>query len=371
MSGEQALAVQRRLPHPGAARLLGGETSFLEAAAVTQRTRDSYHAHATRFHQWCTWTGQSFANAAELDALLLVFFGNLCLDGFDTATGRMTMAALRHLLPHMLAAPRPLPRATRALKGWGRLVPPQMRLPMPRLAMLAVVGLFILERKFGEAVFVRLAFDTYLRPSEAYRLVAGSLIEPRMGSTDGYQHWGMIVNDASTGGPGKTGVTDESVVVDNASLWPLLQGLKRRRSDQDPLWTFAPSAIRLAFREALIKLGIWDGVSTLYTLRHGGASDDLLSGRRTRKEVKDRGRWVTDASLNRYAKRSRMQQLIASLPHHVVTLGAAVDGREAELISSMASTGTCSLPPLVPAPAAAAKAKRPRPPELSGRWRFV
>eukprot|EP00959_Pyramimonas_sp_CCMP1952_P449965 9421367-Pyramimonas_sp.AAC.1 len=64
-----------------------------------------------------------------------------------------------------------------------------MRLPLPRLAMLAAVGLLTMEKRFGEAVFVRLAFNTYLGPSEAYRLVAGSLVGPRAGSTDGYQHW--------------------------------------------------------------------------------------------------------------------------------------------------------------------------------------
>ncbi|CAK0826416.1 unnamed protein product [Prorocentrum cordatum] len=369
-SAAQALDVQRSLRHPGLLQLPRGETSFLENAAVTQRTRDSYHAHAARFHQWCPWTGQSFETAAELDALLLVFFGDLCLDGFATATGRMTMAALRHLLPHVLAGPRALPRAARALKGWSRLVPPQMRLPLPRLAMLAVVGLLIQDRRFAEAVFARLAFDACLRPSEAYRLVAASLVEPRAGSVDGHQHWGMIVNDATTGGPGKTGATDESVIIDNASLWPFLQGLKRHRAPMDPPWSFAPSVIRQVFREALVRLGIWDGVSTLYTLRHGGASDDLLSGRRSRKEVKDRGRWATDAPLKRYAKRPRMQQLIAAPPQYAAALGSAVDGREAELISTMTTTGARSLPPLQPDLPAAKRPKRVHAPQLSRRWRF-
>ncbi|CAK0831634.1 unnamed protein product [Prorocentrum cordatum] len=360
---------QRSLLYPGLLQLLRGETSFLENAAVTQRAQDSYHAHAARVHRWCTWTGQSFETAARLAALLPVFFGNLCLGMFDTATGRMTMAALRHLLPHLLTGPRALPRAARALEGWGRLVPPQMRLPLPRSAMLAVVGLLIQDRRFAEAVFVRLAFDTYLMPSEAYRLVAASLVEPRAGSVDGHQHWGMIVNDATTGGPGKTGVTDESVNIDNASLWPLFQGLKRHRAPMDPPWSFAPSVIRQVFREACAGLGIWDGVSTLCALRHGGASDDLLSGRRSRKEVRGRGGWVTDASLNRYAKRSRMQQLIAAPPQCAVALGSAVGGREEELISTT-TTRARSLPPLPPDLPAAKLPKRVHAPLLSRRWRF-
>ena len=43
----------------------------------------------------------------------------------------------------------------------------------------------------------------------------------------------------------------------------------------------------------------------VYSLRHGGASHDLLHQRRTVAEVKMRGRWHSDASVRRYGKLAR------------------------------------------------------------------
>ena len=43
----------------------------------------------------------------------------------------------------------------------------------------------------------------------------------------------------------------------------------------------------------------------LYSLRHGGASDDFLTKRRTLPEIKHRGRWRADSSVRRYTKIAR------------------------------------------------------------------
>ena len=47
--------------------------------------------------------------------------------------------------------------------------------------------------------------------------------------------------------------------------------------------------------------------------RHGGASEDLMSKMRDRSAVKDRGRWWTDASVKRYAKVGKIQQVLRKL----------------------------------------------------------
>ena len=43
----------------------------------------------------------------------------------------------------------------------------------------------------------------------------------------------------------------------------------------------------------------------LYSLRHGGASWDLVTARRTLPEIKGRGRWFADTSVRRYTKSAR------------------------------------------------------------------
>ncbi|CAK0816539.1 unnamed protein product [Prorocentrum cordatum] len=363
-------ASRARREHPGPLTLLRGGLSVLEASAVSESTGKNYHASALRFLNWCLWAARDFKNSVELDTILVVFFVHLFLDGYDSATGRVAMASLKHHLPSMLMGSRPLPRAFRALQGWTKLVPPQMRLPLPRVAMFAIVDVLLSQGLLSQAVFVRIAFDAHLRPGEAYRLTAASLIAPRSGATEGNQHWALLVNDAASGGPGKTGVTDESVIVDDPLLWPLLEALRQGRRAEESLWAFAPHQLRRAFAEALVQVGISDQQTSLYSLRHGGASDDLLSGRRARKEVKDRGRWRADQSLNRYAKRARMQQRLGQLDPALADFGQKVESDLLGLMDVMARTGIFSLP-LPPLRPVSASAPVQAPPAMTDKWLFV
>jgi hypothetical protein len=59
----------------------------------------------------------------------------------------------------------------------------------------------------------------------------------------------------------------------------------------------------------------------LYQLRHGGASDDLLSCRREALEVQRRGRWRTDASVRRYGKPAQVQRALLKLTKSRVDFG--------------------------------------------------
>ncbi len=63
----------------------------------------------------------------------------------------------------------------------------------------------------------------------------------------------------------------------------------------------------------------------LYSLRHGGASEDMLSGRRTAEQVQRRGRWAVASSMKRYAKEPK---LLAELQH--VSTDAFIFGQLAE-----------------------------------------
>eukprot|EP00973_Karenia_brevis_P041867 5795432-Karenia_brevis.AAC.1 len=86
-----------------------------------------------------------------------------------------------------------LPRAQRALQGWGKLQPPGQRLPMPKFMAYAIAGMLAARNQHSMAVWVILAFAAYLRPSEAMRLVGRSLVRPVPLLS---AQWGLIVNDA-------------------------------------------------------------------------------------------------------------------------------------------------------------------------------
>eukprot|EP00972_Heterocapsa_arctica_P097654 14410021-Heterocapsa_arctica.AAC.1 len=89
--------------------------------------------------------------------------------------------------------------------------------------------------------------------------------------------------------------------------------------------------------------------AVLYQLRHGGASEDVLSGRRPMLEVLARGRWATWASLRRYAKAGLLQKLLSSLPGHVMLY---VQWCSANLGDIMAGRVRPCLPGLQPSPEA-------------------
>eukprot|EP00959_Pyramimonas_sp_CCMP1952_P406088 8510668-Pyramimonas_sp.AAC.1 len=91
---------------------------------------------------------------------------------------------------------------------------------------------------------------------------------------------------------GKTGRCDDSVVIDQAPLWPVLAALRAATAPGASLWTSSLDDLTLQFRAACraMRLSTWK--PHLYSLRHGGASDDLLTGRRSPTEVQKRGRWA-------------------------------------------------------------------------------
>ena len=97
------------------------------------------------------------------------------------------------------------------------------------------------------------------------------------------------------------------------------------------------------FRQALLELGLGKESPSLYTLRHGGASHDLLAGLRPVAEVKERGRWVSDKSLRRYGKRTRMQQRVLDLPKDVAVFGELVGAQLGKLMITTFATGNFPL----------------------------
>ena len=51
-----------------------------------------------------------------------------------------------------------------------------------------------------------------------------------------------------------------------------------------------------------------------YQARHGGATRDILLGRRSLEEVRMRGHWRTYSSLRRYEKSGRVQKVLQITP---------------------------------------------------------
>lgn len=118
---------------------------------------------------------------------------------------------------------------------------------------------------------------------------------------------------------GKTGLQDEAVLLDRCFwIYPRLKELVGNRQNlPQRLWPFPSGDLQKEFAQQVQKLRLGALGAPLYSLRHGVASDDLLSGRRCLAEAQRRGRWKSSGSLARYAKETRM---LAELLRHGVTV---------------------------------------------------
>ncbi len=138
---------------------------------------------------------------------------------------------------------------------------------------------------------------------------------------------------------GKTGVFDDSIPLDfDEWLHPILMTMIQGRRGNDPLWTVSPAVIVKKFMEACGHLELLPLNPCRYALRHGGARRDLAS-------IKKRGDWMTDASLRRYAKETRLQAEVSKIPPSTVNFGVHIRGH---LPAAFARNLPYALPPIAP-----------------------
>jgi hypothetical protein len=106
----------------------------------------------------------------------------------------------------------------------------------------------------------------------------------------------------------KTGVVDDAIIMDQPPwLGDVITKWFGPLKPDAPLFPEEPHVVLKSFRAACLTLGL--PPLCMYQLRHGGASEDLLSKSRDAHAVKARGRWNTDSSLRRYAKPAQLQRL--------------------------------------------------------------
>ena len=91
------------------------------------------------------------------------------------------------------------------------------------------------------------------------------------------------------------------------------------------MWPFGEREIQDLYASAAKEGGLSQLKSTPNCLRHGGASHDALTGRRTLSEIKDRGRWLSDKPLRRYKKAAAAQKQLLLMGPAAVDYGKWVD----------------------------------------------
>ena len=82
-------------------------------------------------------------------------------------------------------------------------------------------------------------------------------------------------------------------------------------SGTDPVLPWSYHDFLVEFRRAVRAVGLPPIVP--YQMRHSGPAIDLSRGLRTRLDVKHRGRWQSESSVNRYAQKARLGVFYAKL----------------------------------------------------------
>ncbi len=284
---------------------------FLEARAVRPATKKYYSSILRDFQAHAAPLG-SMNTDDELDAHLTEYCDYLFFEGYPGSMGTKLWAAVMDEMPRFsrFGSDR-LPRFGRTLQAWGRLAPGQTRDPLPRLHMLAVVFTLVRWRLPHMALWVLLTFVGYFRPSETMLIRVKDIIAP----TISVSHYSVQLHSLEAGRPSKVGVFNDGVSLDApAPVWlgRTLQGLGLHLLPHDRLFQFEYSELKSKFEEACLRIGIQD--PCMYRLRHGGASHDRATNSRTLDAIKKRGRWACDASLRRYEKAVRLQEVEAQVP---------------------------------------------------------
>ena len=157
--------------------------------------------------------------------------------------------------------------------------------------------------------------------------------------------WAILLHPRELMVPGKTGGYDQAAVLDTHPwLHDFLTMLTLKRVPTDRLWPHSPQSIILGFNQAVEILGLSHLHLCRYSLRHGGASHDFLSGLRPIADVKNRGHWMSDMSIQRYTKPARALRELARMDPLVVKYGKKV----ADNLSKVFHREISLLPPKVP-----------------------
>ena len=317
--------------------------TFLHQVAVTPKVGEYYDDHVMEFMRWLQRSHSApIANVQDLDVKLESYFTEMYDEDAAPSFGEKTLAGLAHRLPRVPGSLSSMfPSASRCLKGWRRMMPPRTRPPLPFDAMLTCALSLSCHVNVAMGMAVLLGFFCYLRPRELTGLMTHQLIPPadrEEGSAPAgqsiFMNWSLLLRTLDELVASKTGHYDENIVIDSKWLvsWinPFLEALLEGRRSSHMLWNFTHEELSAAFKREMKILRMEKLITTLYGLRHGGASFDTLFSLREPKAIKLRGRWSSDRSLLRYRKASLAQNEANKVPLGVRQLSRIIAANPAK-----------------------------------------
>lgn len=263
-----------------------------------------------------------------LDCGLCDFFDELFFDGEHISIPGQVMSAIKWFNPELVtqSLKTTFPRAHGALDGWRRVAPGQTRIGMPEEALYALIGTAMWEGEFIFAILIAIQFDTYARPSEISDMLGNQVLGLLGRASHNLASVGIILRPWELLTPSKTGLYVEAILLSSWMLFlvPALAALVSSIPLTARLWPYSISQVTKITQRLGAMLGLARLDLTAYSTRHGSAATDRLKGRRTRGEIKDRGRWLADSSVRRYEKSALLVQQRDFMPPRTLSYGYQV-----------------------------------------------
>eukprot|EP00971_Amphidinium_carterae_P349225 6490908-Amphidinium_carterae.4 len=206
-----------------------------------------------------------------------------------------------------------LPDTKQSLAGFNRLAPPCSRLPLPMECDYLLAKTMLDAGHAKSAVLLMVATFAYLLPEEATSLVWRQVILP----TPQHPWLTLTLHPEEHLVASKTHSFNDNVMFDLDMHQWLIRPLtlwKGQSHANDRVGEVDGRIFNLHFQRAVRDSQLHQlGPLVPYVARHSGASHDLLHGLRDVQMVQKRGRWMSPASLRRYAKGGRLAEQWAKL----------------------------------------------------------
>ena len=170
-----------------------------------------------------------------------------------------------------------------------------------------------------EALMMAMCFVLYLRPGEVSRLRCRDLVPPVKSTKKSARTWSVVLHPVELEVASKTSEFDETVTFDDLETQFIPEAVSkhmrsRTRGKDQMLFTSNSIQLKAVMEEAAKAEHLQAiGPPHPYRLRHGGASRDFALQKRRLDEIQRRGRWKSFASVRRYEKGGRLNQMLHEL----------------------------------------------------------
>lgn len=271
------------------------DVMFLQAHSVKDKTRIAYSKAVLQFTGWLSVQAISIYFLCDLDQLLARFI-SILFDDNPKRGQRQTSINIYSGLEFFIPEFKPGFRASRlCVKGWDRLVPAVPPVPLSKAILYAFCGLLTEQGLRKSAMALHLCFEGYMRAMELLCLSQSDMVypgDPRLPASNVTGHSsGCVIRWAKTG-------LNQFVPLSDDVLLRQVRSLGDTNSD-DLLFGRSYSQLSDDLKACSTYFGHQSHHYTLHSLRHGGATNDFLSGVPLDSIIL-KGRWAQMRTCKRY-----------------------------------------------------------------------